>query len=102
MLGSKRFFDPIPRNIKKSVLVKKKLVAKINIPTTAEVNRDVLGKLLRLTMKSGQIIDFEEALKYPLSPIPPSLSYPDATKRITAKTSLMKVIDYTQLPTCGR
>ena len=61
-----------------------------NIPTTAEVNRDVLGK-------SGQIIDFKEALKYPLSPIPLSLSFPDGTKRSTAKSSLMKVINYTQL-----
>ena len=29
----------------------------------AEVNRGVLRDLLRLTMKSGQVIDFKEALK---------------------------------------
>ena len=36
-------------------------------------------------------------LKYPLSPIPLSLSFPDGTKRSPAKSSLMKIIDYTQV-----
>ena len=44
-------------------VVKKKYIAKRNSLTTAEVNRDVLGDLLRLIMKSGQVIDFMEALK---------------------------------------
>ena len=56
--------------------VKKKYIAKRNSLTTAQVNRDVLGNLLRLIMKSGQVIDFMEVLKYPLSPIPMSLSFP--------------------------
>ena len=93
----KKFFDPIPRNINTSTMVKKKYITKRNSLTTAEVNRDVLGDLLRLKMKSGQVIDFKEALKYPLSPIPLSLSFPDGTKRSPAKSSLMKIIDHTEV-----
>ena len=78
-------------------MVKKEYIVKKNSLTTAEVNRDVLGYLLRLTMKIGWVIDFEKTLKYPLSPIPLSLSFPDGTKRSPAKSSLMKIIDYTQV-----
>ena len=63
----------------------------------AEVNRDMLGNLLRLTMKICHVIDFKETLKYPLSPIPLSLRFPDSIKRSPAKSSLMKIIDYTQV-----
>ena len=63
LLSSKKIFYPIPRNINKSAMVKKKYIAKRNSLTTAEANRDVLGDLLRLTMKSGEVIDFKEALK---------------------------------------
>ena len=48
-------------------------------------------------MKSGQVIDFKEALKYPLAPILLSLGFPDGTKRSPAKSSLMKIIDYAQV-----
>ena len=48
-------------------------------------------------MKSGQVIDFKEALKHPLSPILLSLGFPDGTKRNPAKSSLMKIIDYTEV-----
>ena len=78
-------------------MVKKKYIKKKTSLTTAEVNRDVLGDLLRQAMRIGQVIDFEETLKYPLSPIPPSLSFPDGIKRSPAKSSLIKIIDYTQV-----
>ena len=78
-------------------MVKKKYIAKKNSLTTAEVNRDVLGDLLHLAVKSSQVIDFKEVLKYPLSPIPLSLNFPDGIKRSPAKSSLMKIIDYTQV-----
>ena len=97
LLSSKMFFDHIPRNINKSAMAKKKYIAKRNSLTTAKVNRDVLENILRLTMKSGQVTDFKEALKYPLLPIPLSLSFPDSTKRSPAKSSLMKIIDFTQV-----
>ena len=78
-------------------MVKKKYIKKKTSLTTAEVNRDVLGDLLRQAMRIGQVIDFEETLKYPLSPIPLSLSFPDGIKRSPAKSSLIKIIDYTQV-----
>ena len=68
-------------------MVKKKYIARKNSLTTAEVSRDVLKDILRLIMKSGQVIDVKEALKYPLSPV----------FRCPAKSSLMKSIDYTQV-----
>ena len=48
-------------------------------------------------MKSGQVIDFKEALKYPLSPMLLSLGFLHGTKRSPAKSSLTKIIDYTQV-----
>ena len=78
-------------------MVKKKYIKKKISLTTAEVNRDVLGDLLRQAMRIGQVIDFEETLKYPLSPIPLSLSFPDGIKRSPAKSSFIKIIDYTQV-----
>ena len=78
-------------------MVKKKYIKKKISLTTAEVNKDVLGDLLRQAMRIGQVIDFEETLKYPLSPIPLSLSFPDGIKRSPAKSSLIKIIDYTQV-----
>ena len=78
-------------------MVKRKYIAKKNSLTMAEVNRDMLGNLLRLTMKICHVIDFKETLKYPLSPIPLSLRFPDSIKRSPAKSSLMKIIDYTQV-----
>ena len=78
-------------------MVKKKYIKKKISLTTAEVNRDVLGDVLRQAMRIGQVIDFEETLKYPLSPIPLSLIFPDGIKRSPAKSSLIKIIDYTQV-----
>ena len=74
-------------------MVKKKYIAKKNSLTTAEVNRDILGDLLHLTMKIGKVIEFKEALKYPLSLIPLSLNFRDGIKRSPAKSSLMKIIE---------
>ena len=96
LLSFKNFLDPIPRIINNS-MEKKKHITKKNSLTTAEVNRDVLGDLLCLTTKSSQVIDFKKALKYPLFPIRLSLSFPDGTKGSPTKSSLMKIIDYTQV-----
>ena len=97
LLSSKISFDHIPRNINKLAMVKEKYIAKRNSLTMAKVNRDVLEDLLSLTMKSGQVINFKEALKYTLPFIPLSLSFPNSTKRSPAKSSLMKIIDFTQV-----
>ena len=73
----------------------KKYIKKNPGLTTAKANRNVLADLSCLTMKSGQGNDFKEVLKYLLSPIPPSLSFPDSAKKNPVKSSLMKIIDYT-------
>ena len=59
---------------------------------TIEVNRDILGWLVRLSLSSGKAVDFELALQYPLSPIPLSIATPDGERREIAKSKLMKII----------
>ena len=57
-----------------------------------EVNRNILGALLSISAKSGQAIDFEKALEYPLCPVPLSLANPDGSRRVTSKSKLISVI----------
>ena len=45
-----------------------------------DMNRNVLGELVLYSMNSDYKIDFEEALKYPLAKIQPSLCHADRTK----------------------
>ena len=61
------------------MMVKKKYIPKKNSLKT-DINIGVLGDLLHLTMKSGQVIDFKEALKYPLTPILLSLAFQTVLK----------------------
>ena len=65
----KSFHDPIRRNkvplfqnICKSIQIQKNTTSKV-----VEVNRNIIGKLLSLSAKARQPIDFEKALEYPLS-----------------------------------
>ena len=57
-----------------------------------KVNRDILGKLLSLSIKFQKPINFQEALMYPLCPVPLSLAFPDGTKRSTTKSKLLAII----------
>ena len=66
LLSSKRFFDSIPRDINISTMKKKYILQKKNKLSTAEVNRGIVGDPLHLTMKSGQVIGFKEALRVPI------------------------------------
>ena len=59
---------------------------------TVEVNRNVLGLLVRLSLCSGQPVGFENALRYPLSPIPLSIATPDEERHEANKSKLMDVI----------
>ena len=59
---------------------------------TVAVNRDILGLLVRLSLSSGQAVDFEKALQYPLSPIPLSLATPDGERCETVKSKLLEII----------
>ena len=89
-----KIHDPIKRekiqlfkNAGKTVVVKSE-----NKKLVVEVNRNILGKLLAFSAKTGRQIDFERALTYPLSPMPQSLANPDGSRRTTAKSKFMEII----------
>ena len=98
--GTKNFYDPLPRNKVYSLKSKSKkiLIKKNNRERTAEVNRNVLGLLVRLSLCSRQHVDFENALRYPLSPIPLSMATPDGERHEATKNKLMDVILKTRNP----
>ena len=75
------------KNTGKTVVVKSE-----NKKLVFEVNRNILGKLLAFSTKTGRQIDFERALTYPLSPIPLSLANPDGSCRTTAKSRFVEII----------
>ena len=57
-----------------------------------EVNRDILGRLLSISSKESNTIDFVKALHYPLCEVPLSLVNADGTTRKTNKTKLANII----------
>ena len=52
--------------------------------TSIEVNRNIIGKLLAMSLKTGKQIDFEAALSFPLTQIPLSLANADGSRRTLA------------------
>ena len=92
--GTKNFYGPLPRNKVYSFksMSKKILIDKNNRKRTVEVNRNVLGLLVRFSTCSGQPVDFENVLHYPLSPIRLSIATPDGERREATKSKLMDVI----------
>ena len=90
----KSFHDPITRNkvplfqnLSKSIKIRKNTASKV-----IEVNRNIIGKLLSLSVKAHQPIDFEKALEYPLSPVPLSISNPDSSRWVTQKSKLIEIL----------
>ena len=71
----------------KTVTIKKNNKVKV-----IEVNRNIINSLLSFTNKSGKSINFEAALKYPLSPVPLSIANADGRKRKTNKAKLKEII----------
>ena len=57
-----------------------------------DANRSFLSTLVHYAIKSGKSVDYEEALKYPLSVIPARLSHGDATKRKNNKLELTNLV----------
>ena len=92
--GTKNFYGPLPRNKVYSFksMSKQILIDKNNRKRTVEVNRNVLGLLVRFPTCSGQPVDFENVLHYPLSPIRLSIATPDGERREATKSKLMDVI----------
>ena len=79
------FHSPISRSKYKTFSATKKTVTirKNKQTKSIPVNRDILGTLLSFSIKYGKVVDFDKALRYPLSPIPLSLCNGDGTKRKT-------------------
>ena len=57
-----------------------------------EVNRNVIGNLLALSAKTGQLIDFNKALEFPLCPVDLNLSNPNGSRRSMQKSKLTEII----------
>ena len=89
-----KFHDTLTRD--KSVLFKdcgkKVVVKKDGKLKSIEVNRNVIGNLLALSAKTGQLIDFNKALEFPLCPVDLNLSNPDGSRRSTQKNKLTEII----------
>ena len=58
-------------------------ITKSNKSKTMEVNRDILGKLLSISIRKGRIVDFEKASEYSLSTVPLNISNANGTMRKT-------------------
>ena len=95
--GTKNFYDPLPRNKVYSLKSKSKkiLIKKNNRERTAEVNRNVPGATFFMQWTT---CCFENALRYPLSPIPLSMATPDGERHEATKNKLMDVILKTRNP----
>ena len=83
--------DPIKRlkiqsfrtSVKKTTTKQKKSV---------DVNRDIVAKLLSISVKRGKTINFEKALKFPLGEVPLSICNTDGSMRKTNKSNLAQII----------
>ena len=89
-----KFHDTLTRN--KLVLFKncgKKIVVKKDGKLKSiEVNRNIIGNLLALSAKTGQLIDFNKALEFPLCSVDLNLSNPDGSRRSMQKSKLTEII----------
>ena len=88
------FHDPIKRNSFQTFKTSARtcILQKDNNSSTVAVNRDILASVLCHSAKYSQPIDWEVAFKYPLSPIPLSLSTADGKLRKTSKSKLLPKI----------
>ena len=90
--NSKPFNDPIRKSkLETFNNVEKAKVTRNGKTGVIEINRKAIGKLLAISLKFEQKIDFEVALTYPLTIVPLSLSNPDNSQRVTPKSKLMEV-----------
>ena len=84
----------IKRNINKTFISTKKQVTLRNGQSkkSVDVNRTILASTVHYAMQSGRNLHYEEVVKYPLSPVPLSMSHEDGTKRCCQKTELIKIV----------
>ena len=83
--------NPIKRTKTKLLTFKSsKKKPKTNQRKSDEVNRDILAKLLAVSLAS-EIIDFKKALQFPLGEVLLSLCNPDGCMRKTRKGRLSQI-----------
>ena len=56
------------------------------------VNRNILARLVPYSKLSGKVIDYAEALRYQLSPLPLSIVHSDGTMRTCEKADALKIL----------
>ena len=97
---TKRSHDKITRNNTKMILTKKLVppACSNKEPNNIDMNRNVLGQLVSYWLKLDYKIDFEDALKYRLAKIQPSLYHADETKRSSSKLDLLTALDIQYSP----
>ena len=100
----KNYWDPIKKQDWKdfSYTHKRSKVKTTNGKVVeVSVQRDMLGFLLTKSQQLGSPIDINEALKYPLSPVPLSLAHADGERRKTNKSSLYDYAISSSQTTCS-
>ena len=70
--------------------LKNTTIKRNNVSKTIDINWNILGKLIALSAKNNKAIDYENALKHPLCPIPLSIESADDSQRKTTKNKLME------------
>ena len=70
----------------------KVVIKKSSKEKTIESNRNTLGALLAISAKSERVVDFQNALCYPLCPVPLSLANPEGSRRATEKSKRESII----------
>ena len=55
-----------------------------------QVNRNIMPKILSWSVKAGKAVDFKDALRYLLCPVPLSIAFPDGSKQSAAKSKPLK------------
>ena len=69
------------------------VVKESNQSMTLQVNENIIGAFLSYSRKSGRAVDFEMALKSPLSAAPLSIVNEDGSRWETSKIKLMDIIN---------
>ena len=87
-------WNPISRNLFKTFKDKTEKLDHVKNETIAfiEVGRNIIETLLSFVAKTDGSIDFKNAFKYSLFPIPLSLAHSDKNRRETIKSNLSEVI----------
>ena len=90
------FNNPIKTNINKNTL-ERESSAKVMIchggkEKAIAVNRNILARFRSYSKSSGKVVDYAEALRYLLPPIPLNITHPDGTTRKCKRADALKIL----------